>query len=107
MALRISKRWRSKFARFLRAYGVARLAKELDIRPSAIYHWIGGATVPRPAHAAIIQRLAREARVKLTLDHIYQHSRDLRVRERETGAPSFSGNVVRIDGHRLAHAAAK
>jgi hypothetical protein len=107
MARRMNSRWKSKFARFIRAYGVVRLAKGLDVRPDAIYHWIRGATAPRRTHAAIIQRLAREAGVKLTLDQIYQHSADLAAGEREAEAPSFSANVVRIDGHRFAHASAK
>jgi hypothetical protein len=79
MSQMIRKRWKSKFARFIRVYGVELLAVEVDVRPSAIYHWIRGATTPRPAHAAIIQRLARERGVKLTLDEIYRHSRELRV----------------------------
>jgi hypothetical protein len=74
----VKRRGESKFVRFMRSYGVVSLAAELDIRSSAIYHWIRGATTPRPAHAIIIQRLARESGVKLTFDQIYQHSRDLR-----------------------------
>jgi hypothetical protein len=70
-------RWRSKFSRFINAYGVDRLALGLAIDPSAVYHWIRGTTAPIRTRAAIIQRLARESGVKLTLDEIYQHSRDL------------------------------
>jgi hypothetical protein len=71
----IRHRWKSKFARFVSAYGVELLASSLDVRPSAIYHWIRGATSPRPAHAAIIQRLARErGGYRLTMDDIYGHS---------------------------------
>ncbi len=73
--------WKSTFARFIRSYGVVTLAAELEIRPSAIYHWIRGATAPRPVHAETIQRLARESGIKLTFDQIYQHSRDLRALE--------------------------
>jgi hypothetical protein len=82
--LRTLSRWRSKFARFISGYGVARLAKGLDVRPSAIYHWVRGVTAPGRTHAATIQRLARESRVKLSLDNIYQHSRDVRAREGES-----------------------
>lgn len=64
--------WTSKFARFIMAYGVANLARALDCTTPAIYHWIRGATTPRPKHAALIQRLARESGVRLTLDHIYE-----------------------------------
>jgi hypothetical protein len=84
----IRKRWKSKFARFVLDYaqreprdarghvmgGATLLARHLGIRPSAIYHWVRGATAPRPVHAAIIQRLARERGVRLTLDQIYGHS---------------------------------
>jgi hypothetical protein len=77
MSRMIRNRWKSKFARFVRSYGVELLAAGLDVRPSAIYHWIRGATAPRPAHAAIIQRLASERGVRLTLDQIYQHCREV------------------------------
>lgn len=87
-------RWISKFSRFISAYGVVRLAKELQIHTTAIYQWVRGSTAPRRTHAAIIQRLARESGVKLTLDQIYQHSRDLWVGESEPGAPSFQASDV-------------
>jgi hypothetical protein len=73
--------WKSKFARFVKSYGVDSLAMQLDIRPSAIYHWIRGATTPRPVHAAIIQRLAREGGSRLTMEQIYEHSLSLRAGE--------------------------
>jgi hypothetical protein len=72
MSQRIAKRWKSKFARFVGEYGATRIASELSIDASAIYHWIGGATTPRPAHAAVVQRLAHERGVRLTLDEIYR-----------------------------------
>lgn len=62
----------------------------LDVRPSAIYHWIRAATTPRPANAEIIQRLARERGFRLTMDEIYSHSRTVRADEikLETEIPS-------------------
>jgi hypothetical protein len=99
MHRRVRRRWKSKFARFIQAYGVESLALELGVRSSAIYHWIRGATTPRPAHAEIIQRLARERGSRLSLDEIYGHSRAVRADEikLETGAspkpeagPSFA-----------------
>lgn len=69
------RHWSSKFARFIQSYGVQSLAMKLDVRPSAIYHWIRGATTPRPAHAEIIKRLARERGSRITMDDIYGHSR--------------------------------
>jgi len=74
----IRRRWKSKFARFIQSYGVESLAVELDVRPSAIYHWIRGATTPRPVHAEVIQRLARERGSRLTMDEIYGHCRSVR-----------------------------
>lgn len=65
--------WKSKFARFVKSYGVEDLAVKLDVLPSAIYHWIRGSTAPRPVHAEIIQRLARERGCRLTMDQIYGH----------------------------------
>ena len=92
MSRMIKSRWKSKFGRFVLDYarreprdarghvmgGATLLTQHLGIRPSAIYHSVRAATAPRPVHAAIIQRLARERGVGLTLDQIYGHSRDLR-----------------------------
>ncbi len=55
-----------------------RLAEALDVHPSAIYHWIRGVVAPKPVHAAIIQRLARESGVTLTFDDVYGHVSELR-----------------------------
>jgi hypothetical protein len=82
----MSKRWtandarprRSKFERFCRGYGIDRLAAGLAIQPSAVYHWLSGNTAPRRTLAAIIQELALEDGLRLTLDEIYAHARDLR-----------------------------
>jgi transcriptional regulator with XRE-family HTH domain len=74
----IEKRWKPKFARFIKSYSVESLATQLDVRPSAIYHWISGRTAPRRTHAEIIQRLARERGTTLTMDAIYAHARELR-----------------------------
>jgi hypothetical protein len=81
MSDKIRKRWESKFARFVGGYGVELLAAKLDVGSSAIYHWIRGATRPRPEHAEIIQRLACERGIRLTFDEIYGHSRKLRADE--------------------------
>jgi len=78
MSKKIKRRWKSQFARFVGAYGVELLAVELDVSPSAIYHWIRGATTPRPAHAGVIQHLARKGGTRLTMDEVYGHSRSVR-----------------------------
>jgi hypothetical protein len=75
---RIRNRWKSKFARFVLDFGTTALSEELEVHQSAIYHWIRGATTPRPWHAATLQRLASERGVGPTLDQIYQHSRQFR-----------------------------
>jgi hypothetical protein len=66
----------SKFERFVRSYGVELLAARLALRPSAIYHWLRGATSPHPGNAIMIQNLAKERHVTLSLDEIYQHFRE-------------------------------
>ena len=68
------ERWKSEFARFIKSYGVESLAVQLDVNPSAIYHWIKGVNAPRRTHAEIIQRLARERGTTLTMDAIYRHA---------------------------------
>lgn len=72
MSQRIPKRWKSKLARFVGSYGARRIASELRIDTSAIYHWVRVATTPRPAHAVAIQRLAHECGIRLTFDEIYR-----------------------------------
>ena len=82
MSYRVRDRWKSKFARFVTTYGSARMAKHLEIHPTAIYQWIRGSTRPKPEHATTIQSLARERGIRLTLDEIYGHARDLRANDR-------------------------
>jgi hypothetical protein len=81
---------RSKFERFLRNYGVARMAIQLQIDESACYHWLRGVTRPKPEFAATIQRIAREQGSSLTLDDIYGHARKLRAAD-----PSIAINIER------------
>jgi hypothetical protein len=70
--------WKSKFAGFVQSYGVENLARSLEITPPAIYHWIRGRSSPKPEHAAIIQRLARERGASLSFEEIYGHATDVR-----------------------------
>ena len=95
MGLIVKRRWKSKFARFIQSYGIASLAVELDVRPSAVYHWIRGATTPRPAHAEVIQRLARGRGSRLTMDEIYGHCRAVRadeIKQMTCGAAVHAGS---------------
>jgi hypothetical protein len=78
MSRLIRSRWKSNFARFVHSYGVDLLALELEVDPSAIYHWIRGATTPRPAYAELIRRIARKRGITLSMDEIYGHSREVR-----------------------------
>jgi hypothetical protein len=89
MCMAVRRHWKSNFARFIQSYGVDLLALKLDVHTSAIYHWIRGATTPRPAHAEIIQRFACERGSRLSFDEIYGHSREVRADEikLETGIP--------------------
>jgi hypothetical protein len=76
MAKANDRRGSSKFERFARSYGVELLAARLMVRPSAVYHWLRGATSPHPANAIMIQNLAKERQITLSLDEIYQHFRE-------------------------------
>jgi hypothetical protein len=100
MSRMIRHRWKSKFAHFIRSYGVESLAAKLDVRPSAIYQWVRGATTPRPAHAAILQRLAREHGSRLTMDEIYGHSRAVRADDIKLGPglPPGPAEAARSEG---------
>jgi len=97
---KIEKCWKSKFARFVKSYGVNDLAMQLDILPSAIYHWIQGSSSPRPVHAEIIQRLARERGARLTMDQIYGHF--LSLRDRAAKVPSERSLEASAGAARLA-----
>jgi hypothetical protein len=63
----------SKFERFVRTYGVNLLAASLEVRPSAIYHWLRCSTAPHHTNATKIQELAKASGVLLSLDDIYDH----------------------------------
>lgn len=95
-------RRRSKFERFCRSYGVERLAAGLQIQSSAVYHWLRGSTAPRRTIAAILIQLAREAGVRLTLDQIYQHARDL-ARQRAARETSVLQKSARMVSTRPSH----
>jgi DNA-binding XRE family transcriptional regulator len=69
---RDERRWDSKFGRFVLAFGTEELARHLAVDRSAIYHWMGGSTSPRLAHAIKIQTLAKKRGVSLSLDEIYE-----------------------------------
>lgn len=71
-------RWDSKLATFVKSYGVVPLSRELNVVPSAIYHWIRGKTSPHPSKALALQRLAKLAGTPISLDEIYSHFKGVR-----------------------------
>jgi DNA-binding XRE family transcriptional regulator len=68
----VSCRWETRFARLVRSYGVAKLAKDLEVDPTAIYQWVRGSVSPRPDKAMLIVVLLKQVG-RLRLDDIYQH----------------------------------
>jgi len=79
------ERWTSEFALFIKSYGVAQLAADLVVTEAAVRHWIRGVSAPRRTHAEIIQRVARERGITLTMDAIYAHAG-----ERHASDPSLA-----------------
>jgi DNA-binding transcriptional regulator YdaS (Cro superfamily) len=82
-----TRRWESKFGRFVKAYGVNELAVALSIHPTAVYHWISGARSPHPSKALRIQSMAKRRGTPLTLDQIYQHFREVGSERYATSPP--------------------
>jgi hypothetical protein len=72
------KRYRTKFGRFVEKYGVELLASRLDVGKTAVYEWISGRTSPHPANALAIQKLAKRRGIRLSLNQIYLHFREVR-----------------------------
>ncbi len=67
-----SCRWETKFARLVRRYGVAKLAHDLQVDPTAIYQWVRGSVSPRPDKAMTIIILFQPLG-RLRLEDIYRH----------------------------------
>jgi DNA-binding XRE family transcriptional regulator len=67
-----SCRWETKFARLVRRYGVAKLARDLQVDPTAIYQWVRGSVSPRPDRAMTIIILLQPLG-RLKLEDIYRH----------------------------------
>jgi transposase-like protein len=64
--------WDTRFARLVHVYGVAKLARDLEVEQTAIYQWIRGSTSPRPEKAMTIILLLRPVG-RLRLEDIYHH----------------------------------
>ena len=55
----MANRWQSRFGRWTRRYGAARLGRDLGLSgPAPVYHWLAGRHEPRPEHARRILELA-------------------------------------------------
>jgi DNA-binding XRE family transcriptional regulator len=67
-------RWKTRFARLVRRYGVARLARDLEVNPTAVYQWVRGSVSPRPDKAIIIIALVRPLG-RLRLEDVYDQRR--------------------------------
>lgn len=67
-----SCRWQTRFARLVRRYGVAKLARDLEVDPTAIYQWVRGSVSPRPDKAMLIVVLLQPVG-RLRLEDIYKH----------------------------------
>ncbi|MGH9685273.1 MAG: hypothetical protein ACRD4S_16885 [Candidatus Acidiferrales bacterium] len=72
MTVKTELRWETKFARFVADYGVSRLAWDLGVVKSAVYHWIRGAAAPHPAKALAIKQIAKNMGVDLSFEEIYE-----------------------------------
>ncbi len=73
-------RWQTQFGRWVADFGVPRivavLGQDPDLRVTkhAVYHWLKG-YAPRPDRALALVEMSQG---RLTLEAIYQHSREVR-----------------------------
>jgi len=85
---RVPARWETEFGRWVSDFGVPRIVKALahdpDLRVTnqAVYEWLQGHP-PRPARAMALVELSGG---RLTLEAIYEHSREIR-QSRDEAAP--------------------
>lgn len=95
---RVPLRWETEFGRWVGDFGVPRIVKALardpDLRVTnqAVYEWLQGHP-PRPARAMALVELSGG---RLSLEAIYQHSREIR-RSQEPGTPEHD---TRRERHR-------
>ena len=90
---RVPSRWETEFGQWISDFGVSRivsaLARDPDLRITnqTVYEWLQG-HAPRPARAVALVELSGG---RLTLDAIYQHSREVQESsgpaERESHVP--------------------
>jgi hypothetical protein len=86
---RVPSRWDTEFGRWVANFGVPRivaaLARDPDLRITnqTVYEWLQG-HAPRPARAVALVEMSQG---RLTLDAIYQHSRQMKQTEGDSGGP--------------------
>jgi hypothetical protein len=89
---RTPARWETDFGRWVSDYGVSRIVSALAPDPAlritnqTVYEWLQG-HAPQPSRAMALVRLSGG---QLTLEAIYEHSREVR-RDSSTPAPSRDG----------------
>ena len=82
-------RWQTEFGRWVAEFGVPRIVAVLGQDPNlrvtkhAVYHWLKG-YAPRPDRALALVEMSQG---RLTLEAIYQHSRQMRQSEGDPGGP--------------------
>ena len=82
-------RWQTEFGRWVAEVGVPRIVAVLGQDPNlrvtkhAVYHWLKG-YAPRPDRALALVEMSQG---RLTLEAIYQHSRQMRQSEGDPGGP--------------------
>ena len=82
-------RWQTEFGRWVADFGVPRIVAGLDQDPDlrvtnqAVYEWLQG-HAPHPARAMALVEMSQG---RLTLEAIYQHSREIKQSEGDTGGP--------------------
>jgi hypothetical protein len=70
MAIKLLAEWSTPFGRFIREYGVTRLAQQLQVTTPAIYQWISGFTSPLPQHMLTLIVLSRGTQIPLDITDI-------------------------------------
>jgi len=86
---RVPSRWDTEFGRWVGDVGVPRivaaLAHDPDLRVTnqAVYEWLQG-HAPHPTRALALVEMSQG---RLTLDAIYQHRRQMKQTEHDSGGP--------------------
>lgn len=86
---RAPDRWQTDFGRWVADFGVPRIVAALAHDPNlrvtnqAVYEWLQG-HAPHPARAMALVEMSQG---RLTLEAIYEHSRQVKQSERDSGGP--------------------